>query len=1066
MAELYDLAQDPAEKGNLAVAQSELVRRLARLLPAESELGRARRPDSTPEEVARLRSLGYISGSAAVKARYSVDDDPKNLVSIDRQLHQCVDLYQRGKLAEAIALGRTVLRERPGMEAGYENLGFLLRRADRTDEALRVYREAVERGVAGEELRSHYALALSESGRAEEAVAVLRPLASSTDPETLNALGIVLSDAGRGAEAAKTFDRALAEDPGFVEAVQNQGIVRLRAEDLAGARDLFRRALAQDDKLPRAWNGLGVALARLGDERGAIEAWDRAVDLDPGPLRRALQPGLDRREERNAQGSPGGARAVRGHGSRRCVPVRHRAGARPAESAGGPALVRSRAAVVALAMLAAACSRPAASSAKPGAPVVLISVDTLRADHLPAYGYGGVRTPALDALARDSIVFENAYCQAPLTLPSHATLLTGLLPSQHGVRDNVGFRLAGTHPTLATALKARGYATGAAVSSFALRRDRGLAAGFDLYDDQFGADSPDERPGAETVKRLESFADSNPGKPLFLFLHLYEPHTPYLAAEPFRTEYASRPYDGEVAASDAAVGGFLAHLKKSGLYNRAIIVFASDHGEGLGDHGEDEHGVFLYRETIRVPLFVKFPGSRGAGSRVRAPVGLIDVFPTIAETAGVPDDGGRPGLSLSRLAGPSAPATRRIYSETLYPRLQLGWSDLAALTDDRFSYIEAPRPELYDLVADPAQKNDLAESRPPALRSMRAELLTLRDSVASPEKSAAEELEKLGSLGYIRVDPGSAGKRDLPDPKDRVAELRDYKRLFDLFYAKRNDEAIALARRMLSANPQILSVSRILATSLERKGRPAEAAGVLEAALSRSDRTGSAEDVVQSAEELATLLSRSADPARAEKTLSDLVKRGVAGEPVRRELARLLHRRGRPAEALAVLPGAGTSADSATLDVYGAVLADSGRLDEARRAFTRALEIEPGRADVLLHLGMLSLRQKDPAGARDWFSKSLAADPAAPTTLAALGLAQAQLGDTRAALESWDRALVLDPRQYDTLFNRAVLAGRTGDAAAARRGLQQFIATAPAGRYEGQIAEARRLLRAMAGGQS
>jgi choline-sulfatase len=725
--------------------------------------------------------------------------------------------------------------------------------------------------------------------------------------------------------------------------------------------------------------------------------------------------------------------------------------------------VRSRSALVALAMLAAACSRRSAPSAKPGAPVVLISVDTLRADHLPAYGYGGVRTPALDALARDSIVFENAYCQAPLTLPSHATLLTGLLPSQHGVRDNVGFRLAAAHPTLATLLKGRGYATGAAVSSFALRRDRGLAAGFDLYDDQFGAGSPDERPGVETAKRLESFADANAGKPIFLFLHLYEPHTPYRAAEPFRTEYASRPYDGEVAAADAAVGGFLAHLKMSGLYDRAIIVFVSDHGEGLGDHGEDEHGVFLYRETIRVPLFVKLPGARGAATRVRAPVGLVDVFPTIAEVAGAARAAGGPGLSLSGLAGSSVPPPRRIFSETLYPRLQLGWSDLAALTDDRFSYIEAPRPELYDLVADPSEKHDLAASRPPALRSMRAELLSVRDSAASPEKSSAEELEKLGSLGYIRVDPGSAGKGRLPDPKDKISELRQYKRLFDLFYARRNDESIALAREMLAANPQILSVSRILATSLERARRPAEAAAVLEAALSRPDRTGSAEDVVQTAEELATLLSRSPDSARAERSLSELLRRGIAGEPVRRELARLLHRRGRPAEALSLLSDSESSTDAATLDVYGAVLADSGRLEDARRAFARALEIDPDRADVLLHLGMLSLREKNPAQARDWFSKALAADPAAPGTLAALGLAQAQLGDSRAALESWDRALVLDPRQFDTLFNRAVLAGRTGDVAAARRGLQQFIATAPAGRYGGQIAEARRLLRAMGG---
>jgi choline-sulfatase len=414
----------------------------------------------------------------------------------------------------------------------------------------------------------------------------------------------------------------------------------------------------------------------------------------------------------------------------------------------------------------------------------------------------------------------------------------------------------------------------------------------------------------------------------------------------------------------------------------------------------------------------------------------------------------------------AAPGSRRIYSESLYPRLQLGWSDLAALTDDRFSYIEAPRPELYDVVADPAEKSNLAGSLPPALRSMRTELLTLRNTAASPEKSSAEELEKLGSLGYIRVDPGSAGKRDLPDPKDRIDELRQFKRLFELFYAHRDDESIALAREMLSTNPQILSVSRMLATSLERKGKPAEAAAVLEAALSRSDRTGSAEDVVPTAEELATLLSHLPDEKRAEESLSKLMRAGIAGEPVRRELARLLHRRGRPAEALALLANAGTSSDPATLDVYGGVLADSGRLDDARKAFTRALEIQPDRAEVLLHLGMLSLRQKDPAGAREWFTKALAAEPESAGTLAALGLAQAQLGDSRAALESWDRALSLDPRQFDTLFNRAVLAGRTGDVAAARRGLQQFIATAPSGRYGERISEARRLLRAMAGGQS
>ena len=527
---------------------------------------------------------------------------------------------------------------------------------------------------------------------------------------------------------------------------------------------------------------------------------------------------------------------------------------------------------VALAMTSG-CERPAAPSRR--APVVLISIDTLRADHLPAYGYRGVTTPAIDALARDSILFENAYAQAPLTLPSHATLLTGLLPTQHGVRDNVGFRLSADHRTIAAELRDRGYATGAAVSTFALRRDRGLAAGFDLYDDDFGPGSLDERSGGETARKLEDFAQAHANEPLFLFLHLYEPHTPYAPPEPFRSSYASRPYDGEIAAADAAIGGFIADLKRRGLYERALVVLVSDHGEGLGDHGEDEHGVFLYRETLRVPLLVKLPGRRHAGQRVAAPVGLFDVFPTIAEAAGVPAAAGRPGLALERVASASAPASRRIYSETLYPRLQLGWSDLAALTDNRWSYIEAPRPELYDLVADPGEKRDLAASLPPPLRSMRAELVGLMKRNALPEKPSSEELEKLGSLGYIRVDPGSATGKSLPDPKDRVRELRQYKELFDVFYSRHDAKAVTLSRAILSANPQILSVWRILATSLDRQGRAAEAGAALASALARKDLTGSPEDLEQTIGQLTDLLSRSGDPASAERTLSVLIAKGV-----------------------------------------------------------------------------------------------------------------------------------------------------------------------------------------------
>jgi tetratricopeptide (TPR) repeat protein len=431
-------------------------------------------------------------------------------------------------------------------------------------------------------------------------------------------------------------------------------------------------------------------------------------------------------------------------------------------------------------------------------------------------------------------------------------------------------------------------------------------------------------------------------------------------------------------------------------------------------------------------------------------------------------------VSLARLT--DGQGSRRIYSETLYPRLQLGWSDLASLTDDRFSYIEAPRPELYDLASDPQQKENLAagvtsEARsakevPPALRSMRADLLGMRKATATPERASSSELEKLGSLGYIRVDAGSAQAGGLPDPKDRIEELRRYKKLFEAFYARRDQEAIGLARAMLAENPRILSVWRILATSLERTGRLEEAATALSTALARPDLTGSAEDIEQTIGELSAAAARTKDSAAAERTLAGLVARGATAESVRRELARLLHRRGRVAEALALLPDAAGSRDAATLDVYGSLLADSGRLREAGDAFRRALESKPEDATVLLHLGMLSLREKNPAAARAWFTKSLASDPTAPGTLAALGLAQVQLGDPHGALESWDRALVLDPTQFDTLFNRAVLAGRTGDAAGARRGLERFIATAPAEKYGPRIAEARKLLRALPAGRS
>ena len=472
------------------------------------------------------------------------------------------------------------------------------------------------------------------------------------------------------------------------------------------------------------------------------------------------------------------------------------------------------------------------SRLEPGTPIILISIDTLRADHLPIYGYEQVDTPAIDALRQDGILFERAYSHAPITLPSHTSLLTGLLPTGHGVRDNIGVRLE-LHddlPFLPLELKEIGYETGAVVSSYVLQREAGLAQGFDHYSDTIDEVNKrivEQRSGEESLEEATAWIDSVADRPFFLFFHIYDPHTPYEPVEPYKSRYPLR-YDAEIAYSDRVIGDLIDDLKARDLYDKSVIVLLSDHGESLGEHGEFDHGVFLYQSTQRIPLLVKLPQGERAGTTVTRTVGLVDVLPTILELVGLPAAESAVGVSL--LADAVDPE-RTVYAEALYARAHLGWSELTSLIGPRYQFIDAPRPELYDLIEDPAQQNNLIESERRVASRMRTELEQQQRPWEPRGEVDAETMDQMAALGYVssEIAPGDG---PLPDPKDRVESLFLLKNANRKVHEREFASAVVDLRRLLELEPRMVDAMELLARSLQASGRPDEALEVYQKALS------------------------------------------------------------------------------------------------------------------------------------------------------------------------------------------------------------------------------------------
>ncbi|HVT61416.1 MAG TPA: sulfatase-like hydrolase/transferase [Thermoanaerobaculia bacterium] len=695
----------------------------------------------------------------------------------------------------------------------------------------------------------------------------------------------------------------------------------------------------------------------------------------------------------------------------------------------------------------------ASAAAGGGADVLLVTIDTLRAD---APGFGGNRhgtTPVLDRLAAGGRVFTTAHAHNVVTLPSHTNILTGLYPYQHGVRDNIGFRLPPEVPTLATVLHEAGYATGAFVGAYPLDSEFGLARGFDVYDDHYpkggNADEfvfPERRgdlvvaPALAWWRRQRGAA---PGKHRFMWVHLFDPHAPYTPAEPFATRFAGNPYLGEVAAADAYLEPLLAPFL-AGAEPPTLIVVTGDHGEALGEHGEETHGLFAYEPTLHVPLLLW-----GAGvepGRDPAPVRHVDIFPTVLQAAGVAapplrtvrEGQTRIGLSAAAFAGrgtsgrsllgrrASNAAAESSYFEALSATFNRGWAPLRGVLAGGKKLISLPLPELYNLPRDPGEAANLIHRERQLAQGLRARLPaesagSLPAGAAARAVSAAEAA-RMASLGYLAgSSPARRSYGPEDDPKRLLVLDRELHQVIDLYSRGKLDEAVALARRVVAARPGMALGQSILAQALLQSGKKEEALAAMRQARGR----------------------------------------GAASEALLCQLGLTLAETGRTGEALGVLQPLAEDGVPRTMDALALALSEAGRQDEAAAVLERVLARFPDDATAIEQQGLVELRRGRWEAAAARSRRALELNDRLPRAWNDLGVALYQLHQPAAALDAWQHAVDLDGHLLDALWNLGTKAAEQGRAEQARRALGRFIALAPAAEYAGDLAKARALLRGL-----
>ncbi len=662
---------------------------------------------------------------------------------------------------------------------------------------------------------------------------------------------------------------------------------------------------------------------------------------------------------------------------------------------------------------------PTAAAVRPN--VLVITLDTIRADRLGAYGNRRVQTPFIDSLAERGVLFERCVAPTPLTLPSHTSLFTGTYPAFHGVRDNGNSIVPAELTTMAELLADAGYRAAGFVGAYVLAARWGLDQGFDSYTEPASGFDPDlasfaqiQRPADEVVDDALAWLADGSATPFFAWIHLYDPHLPYDPPHPYATDYADEPYLGEIAFADAQLARIGAFLGSSGLDRSTLIVFAGDHGEGLGDHGELDHGLLLYQTTVRTPLIIVNPRAPVDAVRRPEPVSLVDVLPTVAEAVGLPIPAYVQGRNLLPLiTGAGVFDEAPLSAETRYPLLHFGWSPLASLQDRRYQFIRSAEPELYDLERDPGQTDNLASSHPEIVDHMARQLEELEthlghgglDASSTPDAATVARLQALGYLagGAAPVDEPAAG--DLPDPKRMLGQ---YNRLMEASATLASGDAATgerMLRELLGDNDDLVDAWVALGRLYRRQGRLAESLAALREAHDR----------------------RPFDPFLVPKLADALIS------------TRRLD------EAEELLRGALTRHpdDPSMTFTLARVLDSAGRSDEADAMFCRTLDLDPQSAPAHVRLAAIALRRGDSASAEAELETALRIDPRVPDA----NLLRGQLLETEGRLDDAARAyreeLAALPNSLPAALALSRLEGHRGHFDEQERVLRDAIRVSP-----------------------